>query len=267
MKHVDLEGLQRLAKQQAASFRQADPFPHVVFDGLLRPDVAVALERAFPRPDHRTWKHHFHLNSHKFACNRLEAMHPLFREVLEELNSRPVVEALEQLTAIPDLVADAGLEGGGLHQIMRGGFLKVHADFNYHPTTRLRRRLNLLVYLNGGWQDSWNGNLELWDSSMSRCAKSVNPQLNRCVVFATTDVAYHGHPRPLCCPETVTRKSLALYYYTADGPAQGTPARSTLYRSAPTDSRVRQLLSVARGAFVPGTLPSAIRGLVARLRG
>jgi hypothetical protein len=145
---------------------------------------------------------------------------------------------------------------------VRGGFLKVHADFNYHPTTRFHRRLNLLVYLNGDWQEGWNGNLELWDSRMSRCAKSVSPQLNRCVVFATTDTAYHGHPRPLCCPETVTRKSLALYYYTADRPTQSTPAHSTLYRRTRTDSRMRQLLSVGRGALVPGALAGVIRRVV-----
>ena len=265
LKHVDLENLQRLAERQAASFREADPFPHVIFDGLLRPDAAVALEQEFPRPDHLIWKHHLHLNSHKFACNRLETMPQLFREVLEELNSRPVVEALERLTGIPDLRPDADLEGGGLHQIVRGGFLKVHADFNYHPRTRFHRRLNLLVYLNRDWLESWNGNLELWDPGMSRCAKSIRPQLNRCVIFATTDLAYHGHPRPLCCPETATRKSLALYYYTADRPpTERTDPHSTLYRRTPTDSRIRHLRSVMRGALVPGTLSHAIREFIER---
>jgi len=31
----------------------------------------------------------------------------------------------------------------------------------------------------------------------------------------TTASSYHGHPHPLTCPENVTRKSLALYYYTS----------------------------------------------------
>ena len=264
MEHIDLEVLERASQRQAA-FRDADPFPHLVFDGLLRAGTAEALEREFPRPDHRIWKHHLHLNAHKFACNKLEVIPPLFREVLEELNSQPMVDALQDLTGIPALLADPELEGGGLHQIVRGGFLKVHADFNYHPTTRFHRRLNLLVYLNEGWQETWDGNLELWDARMSRCVKSVSPRLNRCVIFATTDTAYHGHPRPLSCPETATRKSLALYYYTADrSPAERMDSHSTLYRRAPTDSRARQLVSVMRGVFFPGTLTSVVKDITQR---
>jgi hypothetical protein len=32
------------------------------------------------------------------------------------------------------------------------GFLKLHADFNKHPTTKLDQRLNLLIYLNKEWK-------------------------------------------------------------------------------------------------------------------
>src|SRR5207245_9732609 len=137
---------------------------------------------------------------------------------------------------------NADLGGGGLHQRSPDGYLKVHADFNYHPATRHHRRLNLLVYLNSGrldsgWPDPWDGNLELWDRSMSRCVKSIAPVLNRCVVFSTTDAAYHGHPRPLSCPSGMSRKSLALYYYTAARPTQETSEpHSTLYPPVPAGS-------------------------------
>ena len=36
----------------------------------------------------------------------------------------------------------------GTGEIERGGLLKVHADFNWHPRLHLDRRLNLLLYLN-----------------------------------------------------------------------------------------------------------------------
>ena len=126
------------------AYGSAEPFPHIVLDGLLKDDVALALEAQFPAPDHKIWKHHLHLNSHKFACNRLDVMPPLFQVVLDELNSRPVLEALEALTGISRLPPDAELEGGGLHQTVPGGYLKVHADFNRHPTTGYHRRLNVL---------------------------------------------------------------------------------------------------------------------------
>src|SRR5262249_47407606 len=151
-----------------------------------------------------------------------------------------------RLTGISGLVADGELEGGGLHQITRGGYLKVHADFNYHPGTGFHRRLNLLLYLNRGWDEGWDGNLELWDRGMARCVKSVTPVLNRCVIFSTTDSANHGHPRPLSCPGETTRKSIALYYYTLTRPAEElSGSHSTLYKRRPSDSVFAQACAFA----------------------
>ena len=50
---------------------------------------------------------------------------------------------------------------------------------------------------------------------MKRVEKTVQPILNRCVIFATDEHSYHGHPNPVNAPEGVVRKSLATYYYTA----------------------------------------------------
>jgi hypothetical protein len=246
MEYVNEERLRETLAGAPASYRDAEPFPHAVIDSLLRPEVAAALEAQFPKVDHRMWKHHLHLNSHKFACNRPEAMPELFRAVIDELNSKPVLEYLERLTGISGLVADGELEGGGLHQITRGGYLKVHADFNYHPGTGFHRRLNLLLYLNRGWDEGWDGNLELWDRAMARCVKSIAPVLNRCVIFSTTDFANHGHPRPLSCPGETTRKSIALYYYTVTRPAEELGrSHSTLYKRRPTDSVFAQACAFA----------------------
>jgi hypothetical protein len=249
-----------------AAYQAAEPFPHVVIDGFLRPEVAGALADEFPRVDHRLWKHHLHLNSHKFACNAIEVMPPLFRDVLRELNSKPVRERLEALTGISDLVEDEGLEGGGLHQITRGGFLEIHADFNYHPTTGYHRRLNLLVYLNRDWEERWDGNLELWDRPMSRCVRSIAPVLNRGVLFRTTDQAYHGHPRPLRCPPGASRKSMALYYYTKARPREETSRpHSTLYqRSAGEPHALRHLRLLGR-LLVSPSLPQVVRASLRKL--
>ncbi len=263
---VAVERLRDLLPAARASYQSAEPFPHTVIDGLLRPEVAQALEASFPKPEHRIWKHHLHLNAHKFACNRWDAMPPLFQAVLRELNSPPVVEFLQALTGIRDLLVDDTLEGGGLHQIVPGGYLKVHADFNYHPDTGHHRRINLLLYLNSGWRDDWDGNLELWDRQMSRCVKSITPTLNRCVVFSTTDQAYHGHPRPLRCPEGMSRKSLALYFYTTARPLEETSRQhSTLYQRAPTDSVLASSFRLARR--LPGALPEVLRHTLRKLRG
>ncbi|NEN95926.1 MAG: 2OG-Fe(II) oxygenase, partial [Moorea sp. SIO3I7] len=126
--------------------------------------------------------------------------------------------------------------GGGLHQIEKGGYLKIHADFNRHTKLRLDRRLNLLIYLNKDWQEDYGGHFEMWDTEMTQSQKKILPVFNRCVIFSTTDFSYHGHPEPLTCPEGRTRKSLALYYYSNGRPAEELSKsgdHSTLFKARP----------------------------------
>jgi hypothetical protein len=266
--YVDLGRLTATVETDLRRYRSAAPFPHLVLDGFLKPEAATRLAAEFPPVDHKIWKHHLHLHSHKFACNRMETMPVEFSAVLQELNSKAMREYLETLTGIPDLIADDDLEGGGLHQIIPGGFLKVHADFNYHPVTHHHRRVNLLVYLNRAWEESWDGNLELWSRDMSRCEKSVAPMLNRCVIFNTTDFAYHGHPRPLACPPDQSRKSLALYYYTVGRPAEETSRpHSTLYKRTPLESPILHQLRLFRRYLLSGSSFQLLRAGSRRLRG
>lgn len=142
------------------------------------------------------------------------------RMLLYSFNSSTFITFLEILTGIDGIIPDPHFEGGGLHQIERGGYLKMHVDFNRHNKMRLDRRLNLLIYLNKDWQEEYGGHLELWDRNMTQCVKKVLPVFNRFVVFSTNDFSYHGHPEPLTCPEDRSRKSLALYYYTNGRPAE-----------------------------------------------
>lgn len=118
-----------------------------------------------------------------------------------------------------------------MHQILRGGFLDVHVDFNRHPETKLHRRLNLLLYVNKDWKPEYEGYLELWDMKAKRRVENIAPSFNRAVLFETSEVSFHGHPRPLNCPPEITRKSLAVYYFTQTREASSlSPEHNTLYR-------------------------------------
>jgi Rps23 Pro-64 3,4-dihydroxylase Tpa1-like proline 4-hydroxylase len=148
------------------------------------------------------------------------------------LNSITFLSFMSEVTGIPNLIPDPTFEGGGLHQIERGGKLGIHADFNRHGRFKLDRRLNLLLYMNKDWREEYGGHLELWDRSMSRCEAKVLPIFNRMMIFGTTDHTYHGHPDPLRCPVGVTRKSLALYYFTNGRPAEEvSDEHTTAFRS------------------------------------
>ena len=212
----DYKKFHQIAIEKRDAYSKADPFPHIVIDDFLPSLVAERLLAEFPSPFSIPWKNKVGLHSKKLACNDLSQLPQFTQEVLLELNSPSFLSFVETLAGIQGLTSDSDFEGGGLHQIKRGGFLKIHADFNYHTRLSLYRRLNLLLYLNKDWKEEYGGHLELWDRSMSSCIEKIPPIFNRCVIFNTTDFSYHGHPNPLRCPSNMTRKSIAIYYYTKE---------------------------------------------------
>ena len=249
-----VEPLEEAGRKRRAEYVGAEPFPHVVLDGFFPPALVDELSAAVLAPD-ETWIRRDRPTALKHGNPDETRMDPRLQAFLYKLNSGAFLRFLEELTGIDGLIPDPYFHGGGIHQVPRGGFLQIHADFNVHKKLGLDRRLNLLLYLNPGWREEWGGHLELWERSMQRCAKRLLPVQNRCVIFSTTDTAFHGHPQPLACPEGTTRKSLALYYYTVGRPEEERSApHSTLYQTP------------GRAPAPPPRVPAPGRSLLARLR-
>lgn len=235
--HFEAEQLLPLADQHRDGYLSAQPFQHIVFDDFLPASVLDEVLGEFPSPQREEWKSFDGVRERKLATKDDSLLGDATRHLLAEFNSAAFIDFLQRLTAIDGLVPDPHFEGGGLHQIERGGHLSIHADFNRHPHTRLLRRLNVIVYLNRDWEDDFGGALELWSRDMRSCDKKVLPVFNRCVIFSTTDTAFHGHPEPLNCPDGWTRKSMALYYYSApDGGGVERP-HNTLFRTRPGEAK------------------------------
>jgi Rps23 Pro-64 3,4-dihydroxylase Tpa1-like proline 4-hydroxylase len=212
--------LKELARASADAYRVADPFPHIVFDSFLDPELLRAVLTEFDAMDRSSWHYTERATERKYSTEDFQHFGPNTRAVFAQLNAAVFLAFLENLTGIAGLIPDPHLRGGGLHEIRRGGALGVHADFNFYSRLNLYRRLNLLIYLNENWQQEWGGDLELWDRSGKRRVQQISPIFNRAVIFDTSNFSYHGHPRPLQCPEERARKSLALYYYTVEAPAE-----------------------------------------------
>ena len=51
---------------------------------------------------------------------------------------------------------------------------------------------------------------------MKLAKKSILPELNNAVIFRTDTISNHGFPDPINCPENLSRKSIALYYYVKE---------------------------------------------------
>lgn len=223
-----------------ARYQSAAPFPHMVFErGEIVDGFHESMAmRTFPKPD-KSWWHYDNPLEKKFAKDDFsDKSFGHLQLLVDRFHSRLFIEFLQDLTGINGLIPDPTLRGGGAHQIERGGKLDIHVDHNYHGVTKLDRRINVLYYLNQNWKEEWGGHLELWNPEMTELGARILPDAGRIVVFNTTDRSPHGHPDPLECPEGVTRKSLALYYWTNGRPEiERSAPHSTVYFARPQDPK------------------------------
>ena len=136
----------------ARAYREAQPFPCIRLENFLNEAAARILEQEFPKPDDISWIHYKHYNENKLGKTKREEFPLNIGKVIDEFNSPRFTAFMSKLTSIPDLMADPSLDGGGMHQTERGGFLNVHADFTmHHYQKHWHRRVNLILYLNPGW--------------------------------------------------------------------------------------------------------------------
>ena len=207
-------------EKERHNYSKAKPYPHIVIDDFFDDSLLNEILTSFPDlsqvKSSEQWKNQ---NEVKFGNSDYSSFPDKIKLFFDYLNSKNFLNFLQRITSIKEkLVHDPELNGGGLHEIKKGGVLKVHTDFNRHPKLNLDRRINVLIYLNKNWKDEYGGHLELWDKDMSKCVKKISPNFNRMVIFSTTDFSNHGHPDPLKCPNELSRKSIALYYFSSGRP-------------------------------------------------
>ncbi len=220
----EYKDLDEIAKKNNTKYTSTKPFPHICLDNFFNQDILNKILSEWPNTiDDKKFYNLDGKNEKKIGTSSPLALDiiPSVNDFFNFLNSFRFLNFLQSMTGIEEsLLSDPYFEGGGIHEIKRGGFLKIHSDFNYHPKIQLSRRLNLLIYLNKDWSEDYGGHLELWDRKMEKCETKILPLFNRMVIFNTTYFSYHGHPDPLNCPDTKSRKSLALYYYSNGRPKE-----------------------------------------------
>jgi len=231
IKAIDREAL----RQQ---FSGASPFPFVKIDDFLEFAFAKAVSAAYPSFDDAVSKgQSFNSVNERKKIQITDSGR--FPEPVAQLNSMlaspSFLADLSYITGIPNLLADAELNGGGMHVTGPGGRLDVHVDFNYLEKHKLHRRLNLLLYLNPTWHKDWGGNIQLWDEDVKTCCHAFEPVFNRCVIFETSETSFHG-VTPVTHAAPFPRLSFAAYYYTREAPAgwAGTN-HSTIFKARPEE--------------------------------
>lgn len=234
---LDKEALRRL-------YVAAEPFPFVQIDDLLEPGFADEVAASYPSFDTATGQgiSFQSLNERKKIQITDSTLFPEPAKRLNEvLASSEFLSMLSYISGIPKLFADEELVGGGLHLTGPGGRLDVHIDFNYLESRQIHRRLNLLLYLNPVWKDEWGGHVQLWDKGVKECRHDIVPKHNRCVIFETSGISYHG-VTPVSADAPLDRRSFAAYYYTKEAPPNfAGGVRNTVFQARP-DERVRGYL-------------------------
>ena len=261
----------------SAQYQHNNPFPHIVMPNFLHSEILDQVLAEFPNlKDADVDKRVIFGNEReiKFASKGIDLISPAAFKLISFLNSEWFLRYLQEITGIKEtLIADPYLAGGGYHQIFRGGLLKIHADFNKHPSINFDRRLNLLLYLNKDWDEEWGGDLQLFDESMQKPIQRVYPHFNTCVVFTTTSKTYHGHPDPIQCPDSVSRRSIALYYFSVGRPKEeSNKEHSTLFKAredetfAPErkDYRIIKAAKNTVKTFAPPAVVATIKKILKR---
>ncbi len=232
------------------SYMSSPPFPHVTIrNAWSQPALETCKTDVLAFSDWDGVKAFYGAQSKRY-CGTMEKLPDSVQAVIREASTPRFLAWLEHLTGEPSLVPDPYLEGGGIHSIGRGGFLKVHADFNWHKRLHLYRRLNVLIYLNPGWDEAWGGDLQLFTDPKGEPQGSIFPKINTMAIFTTDEASFHGHPHELNCPDGVQRDSIALYYYSAVKPERNySVSRTTTdYRAMKSDNFSFKVLKERVGA-------------------
>ncbi len=247
----------------AERWQASAPFHYVIVDDFLPLDLANAIHDAYPSANRKNWDTKAYIHQ-KNKLTMRSGFPQAIAEFFEWSGTDSFKRWISKVTGIDDLIHDPELVGGGLHEILRGGFLDVHVDYNFHPVHKTHRRMNLLVYMNKDWKAEYQGALELWDMKAKRKIENIAPIFNRAVLFETNEISYHGHPLPLRVPEDKTRNSLAMYYYTSDRPEVAAEHNTLYVQTTGLRGRAKSL-ATAFGALVENGREAGVAALAKKV--
>ncbi len=229
-------------EQLRNDFASNQPFRHIAMDRFLDESFCRELAAEFP-PFEQTHAINERGEVGRHAVHSdLAKLGPAYKRFDRLMADPEFLAALSRITNIPDLLYDPEYVGGGTHENLDGEELDSHVDFNYHPRTGYHRRLNLIVFLNPQWEESWGGCLELlrdpFEESGPRTA--FLPLTNSAVIFETTESSWHGFQRIRMPKEAGnSRRSIAVYFYTKERPAaESAPSHGTFYCQRPLPANI-----------------------------
>ena len=120
----------------------------------------------------------------------------------------------------------------------QGCFLNPHIDNSHDKDRKNYRVLNLLYYVTPDWQESYGGNLELWDDGLKSPQRTICSKFNRLVIMKTNKNSYHSvspviYDNQRCC--------VSNYYFSPVSPESEDYFHVTSFRGRP-EQKLRDLV-------------------------
>ncbi len=174
-----------------ASYRDAQPWPHVVVDDVVSGDLASTIADEARRIPEPALEHQFSRRQHKLSSSSVVPLGPCTSTLLDALAGPELRAFAASVTRIDGLESDPEFCRAGLFVTPPGGWQRVHEDFRRHPVTGRWNRVIALLYCSE-WHPGWGGELELWRSDMRAVGRRIEPLPGRLVIFETTSAHRHG---------------------------------------------------------------------------
>ena len=168
-----------------------EPFPYLIVDNIICPEVLSDVVRNFPAIRKRG-----SFPPHAVTCSGL------FATLMQEMQSDELRDLIGErlgmdLTNRPPMITVRGRTSG------KDG--EIHTD----STSKL---VTVLLYLNPGWA-SPVGRLRLLynNRDLVPYAAEISPEAGRCLIFKVTPNCWHGHE-----PFVGERRTIQLNYVSSD---------------------------------------------------
>ena len=168
-----------------------EPFPYLIVDNIIRPEVLSGVVGSFPAIRKRG-----SFPPHAVACSGL------FATLMQEMQSDELRDLIGErlgmdLTNRPPMIT------------VRGRTSEKDGEIHTDSTSKL---VTVLLYLNPGWV-SPVGRLRLLynNRDLAHYAAEISPEAGRCLIFKVTPDCWHGHE-----PFVGERRTIQLNYVSSD---------------------------------------------------
>lgn len=196
MKRIELANIiyQKLLKEQELLKKQflqsKDKIGYFYIDNLLPEELALSIQKIFPKPDEMVLKKSIREN--KFVAAQMNKHNPLLEELIFAFQDKRIVDLIAEICQIEEAIPDDKLYAGGISMMGHKQFLNPHLDNSHDKDRELWRILNLLYYVTPDWNQEYGGNLELWPDGLENPQITIHSKFNRLAVMATHNKSLHS---------------------------------------------------------------------------